>query len=101
MSQGLLFSAPPRWAVQPRLTRSPPETVTATVQLRDIDLSTARGMVVARSRIAAMALRLCERFRNTSSVSDSQTAERCDASIPIRRMVGSKLATPIASHAKL
>jgi UrcA family protein len=34
-------------------------------------------MVVARSRIASVATRLCDRFRNTSSVSDSQTAADC------------------------
>ena len=63
------FAAPPY--------SKPRETVEMTIQLGDLDLKTARGMRVARERIAAAARRLCDRFRNTSRVSDSETTADC------------------------
>jgi len=53
------------------------ESVQVTVSLRDLDLETLPGKTQALKRISAAAWRLCNRFGNTSRVSDRETRSDC------------------------
>jgi UrcA family protein len=63
------FSAP--------ATARDPDSVQATVSLRDVDLETVAGKTQALKRITATARRLCNQFGNTSRVADRETRADC------------------------
>jgi UrcA family protein len=54
-----------------------PESISATVSLADLDLATAAGKGAARVRIAAVARKLCRRFRDSSSLADRESFAEC------------------------
>lgn len=54
-----------------------PEVVAAKVSLADLDLTTPEGARVAHDRLAAAALRLCNKFGDTRRISNVATIGDC------------------------
>lgn len=95
------FALAPGIALANPAAGAPPEVASATVSLADLDLTTPSGVEAAGKRLAAVASRLCARFRDERKVSDAMTHADCtrDALVQaLRQLDPQRLASRTEPH---